>query len=118
MAKLKGSIELSEHQEQCLLIEWMELQFPSVRIFAIPNGSYKGIQARVKAKKEGLRSGVPDVMIPKWKLFIEMKRRKGGVLSPTQKDWISYLEESGYSVIVAKGFDDAKVQIIQFLDSL
>lgn len=118
MAKLQGSVELSEHQEQCLLIEWMELQHPSVRIFCIPNGSYRGIQARVKAKKEGLRSGVPDLMIPAWKLFVEMKKEKGGRLSDTQKDWKEYLESIGYTVIVAKGFKDAKIQIAQFLDSL
>ena len=118
MAKLQRSVELSEHQEQCLLIEWMELQHPSVRIFAIPNGSYKGIQARIKAKKEGLRSGVLDLMVPAWKLFIEMKKEKGGKLSETQKDWKQYLESVGYSVIVAHGFKDAKIQIAQFLDSL
>jgi hypothetical protein len=118
MAKLKGSVELSEHQEQCLLIDWMELQHPSVRLFAVPNGSYKGIQARVKAKKEGLRSGVPDLMIPAWKLFIEMKKKKGGRLSENQKDWAEYLESVGYTVIVGHGFSDVKIKIAEFLDSL
>lgn len=109
---------LTEHQEQCLFVEWFELQFPKVRIFAVPNGIRTSIGAAVKAKKEGVRTGVPDLFVSEWRLFIEMKREKGGRLSEAQKDWKEYLESVGYSVIVAHGFNDAKIQIAQFLDSL
>jgi len=73
--------------------------------------------SRMKHKREGLRSGVPDLFIPAWKLWIEMKAEKGA-LSVTQKDWKMYLEGIGQSVVVAKGFDSAKQQIIEFLDTL
>ena len=46
-----------------------------------------------------------------------MKAEKGA-LSVTQKDWKMYLEGIGQSVVVAKGFDSAKQQIIEFLDTL
>ena len=41
-----------------------------------------------------------------------MKREAGGVVSPVQRDWISYLESIGHRVIVGKGFEDARRQIL------
>ena len=62
-------------------------------------------------KVEGTVKGIPDLFIPAWKLWIEMKRVKGGVLSPEQKEIIAYLKSVKYSVIVGKGAEDAKQQI-------
>ncbi len=62
-------------------------------------------------KAEGVTPGVPDLCVPAWSLWVEMKRESGGVLSPVQKDWIAYLESIGHRVIVGRGFDDAKRQI-------
>jgi hypothetical protein len=42
---------------------------------------------------------------------VELKREKGGVVSPVQRDWIAYLESIGHRVIVGRGFEDAKRQI-------
>ena len=36
-----------------------------------------------------------------------MKRIKGGVLSPEQKDWISYLEQHNYKCMVGYGCEGA-----------
>lgn len=107
--------ELSEHEEQCLLVNWFEIQFPQVRIFAIPNGTWsKNIQVAMKAKREGVRKGVPDLYIPEWKLWIEMKREKGGSVSKEQKDWHEYLSSKcGDEVIIGKGFKDAREKILR-----
>jgi hypothetical protein len=43
------------------------------------------------------------LLIPEWFLWIEMKRLKGGKLSPEQADWIMYLRDSGYTVLVCAG---------------
>ena len=109
---------LSEHEEQCLFVQWMELQFPSVRFFAIPNGGYRAKLIAVKLKREGVRAGVPDVYVPAWKLWIEFKPEKGGKVTPVQKEWKEYLEGIGDTHFVARGFNDAKQKVIQFLDSL
>ena len=69
-------------------------------------------------KATGVVKGVPDLFVPAWRLWIEMKRTKGGSLSPEQKDWIDYLQNVGYCVIVGKGADDAKRQISAFFDQL
>jgi hypothetical protein len=65
--------------------------------------------ARLKA--EGVCSGVPDLFIPAWKTWIEMKRQKGGTVSQEQKDWTLYLQGLGYKVFICKGAEDAKDQI-------
>jgi hypothetical protein len=41
-----------------------------------------------------------------------MKRETGGIVSPVQKDWIEYLESIGHRVIIGRGFEDAKRQIL------
>ena len=64
-------------------------------------------------KAEGVTAGLPDLQIPAWCLWIEMKRQTGGTVSPAQKDWISYLESIGHQVIVGRGFEDAKEQVIK-----
>jgi len=63
-------------------------------------------------KAEGVSKGVPDLYIPAWRVWVEMKRQKGGTISPDQKDWHQYLASCGDCVIVAKGNEDAQRQII------
>ena len=100
----------SEHEEQVEFIQWCDRN--NVTVFAIPNGSHKSKAAANKFKAEGLRSGVPDLMIPIAKngyngLFIEMKRIKNSATSENQKEWILLLRDLGYKAEVAKGADMA-----------
>ena len=104
----------TEHEEQRELVRWFRQTWPGVRIFAIPNGGARSPATAGRLKAEGVSSGVPDLFVPAWGLWIEMKRAKGGSLSPEQKDWIEYLEGVGYWVIVGKGAEDAKQQISAF----
>jgi hypothetical protein len=55
--------------------------------------------------------GVPDLFVPAWETWIEMKRTKGGSLSPEQHLMHLHLRGLFYKVLVAKGFEDAKQQI-------
>jgi len=101
----------SEHLEQVRLVSWFRKTYPDVRIFAVPNGGARiGLQG-AKLKAEGVSPGVPDLCVPAWNLWVEMKRETGGIVSPVQKDWIEYLQGIGHHVIVGRGFEDAKRQI-------
>ena len=102
----------SEHLEQVRLVSWFRRQYPDTRIFAIPNGGHRGASQGASLKAEGVTPGVPDLFVPEWLLWLEMKREAGGVVSPVQRDWISYLEGIGHRVIVGRGFEDAKRQIL------
>lgn len=102
----------TEHEEQRELVRWFRQTWPGVLIFAIPNGGARSPATAGRLKAEGVASGVPDLFVPAWRLWIEMKRVKGSSLSAEQKDWIAYLNSGGYCCIVGKGAKNAKAQII------
>ena len=104
----------SEHLEQVRLVSWFRRSYPGVRIFAIPNGGHRGASQGASLKAEGVSPGVPDLCVPQWGMWIEMKRERGGVISPEQQDWLAYLSGVGHTTIVAKGCEDAKKQIVTF----
>jgi len=101
----------SEHLEQVRLVSWFRKTWPGVRIFAIPNGGGRSMAQGSALKAEGVTPGVPDLFVPAWGLWVEMKRATGGVVSPVQREWIAYLEGIGHRVIIGRGFEDAKSQI-------
>jgi hypothetical protein len=114
MASNKESIA-SEHAEQVTLISEFKREFPSVLIFSIPNGGFRDMNTAKKLKAEGAVKGIPDLFIPAWKTWVEMKRTKGGTLSPEQKKMKSHLESIGYKVIVGKGWAHAMQQLKEIL---
>ena len=107
----------SEHSEQVGFINWFRVKYPNVLIFAIPNGEKRAITVAKRLKAEGVVRGIPDLFIPQWNLWVEMKRISGGRLSPEQKGMIQYLEGVGHKVIVAKGAADASKQILEFCNA-
>ena len=107
----------SEHDEQAGLCRWLDAKFPHVRYFAIPNGGHRAIKTAKMLKREGVKPGVPDMYIPAWRLWIEMKRVKGGTVSRDQKDWHRYLESIGDTVVIGLGARDSSEKILKFLDA-
>jgi VRR-NUC domain. len=114
----------TEHQEQALLIQMVRLAAQTDHrlslLFAIPNGGHRHILTAQKLKDEGVKSGVPDLFLPVaiapyHGLFIEMKRRTGGKLSPNQKQWINALLKQGYKVVVANGASEAWSALREYL---
>jgi|TARA_R100001143_G_C3246254_1_gene81437 hypothetical protein len=101
----------TEHEEQRELVMWFRQEHPGVRIFAIPNGGHRSRTTGAKLKSEGVSAGVPDLYIPAWRCWIEMKREKGGKVSPVQKDWIAYLKGISDTVIIGNGCEDAQNKI-------
>lgn len=103
----------SEHQEQCTVIQYCKAK--KILVFAIPNANAMSslnktmaVKTMAKLKKEGLKSGVPDLFIPMptskhHGLFIEMKRQKGSSISLEQKAWIATLSNEGYKAVICKG---------------
>jgi hypothetical protein len=106
----------SEHLEQVIFVAWFRKTHQGVIIFAIPNGGGRSITQGVALKSEGVLAGIPDLFIPEWRLWIEMKRAKGGRVSNEQKEFKIYLEKVGYEVIICKGAEDAMCKIQTFLN--
>jgi hypothetical protein len=114
----------TEDSEQEALFQWAEraaCTMPELRLlFAVANGGYRHPATAARMKRTGVRAGVPDMLLPVaregWNgLFIELKRRKGGVVSVNQKEWIRRLAEQGYKVAVCKGWEEAKDEIEGYL---
>lgn len=112
-----------EHKEQVAFINWFNSveQFKDLIIFSIPNGGKRGIKTAIKLKKEGAKSGIADlhILLPNGKsVFIEMKKQKGGKLSPAQIDFMNKSQSLGHTVIVANGCSEASKKFIDYLKSL
>ncbi len=117
-----------EHEEQANLIAWAFAQRRAIpelgMLFAIPN---QGAARLKNLQTEGVMRGVPDLMLAvpamrfardsvKWHgLFIELKRRKGGKVSPDQYGWIAALSAQGYEAIVCYGAQEAREAILKYL---
>ena len=106
----------TEHEEQRETVSWFRKTYPGIRILAIPNGGARSPATAGRLKAEGVSAGVPDLFVPEWQLWVEMKRTKGGTVSKEQKDWINYLCNVNYCVIVCYGYEDAKKQIAEFFN--
>jgi len=93
----------SEDAEQITFLNWFKKNHPETLIFHVPNGGHRHKAVAVKMKQLGQVRGVPDLFIPEWFAFIEMKREKGGATSKEQKAMIQHLKDVGYTVEVCKG---------------
>lgn len=84
--------------------------------FHPPNGGYRSKSTAAKFKAMGTRPGVPDlIIIANGKVIgLELKRSRGGIVSPEQKVAHAEMEAAGATVMVARGYLDA----IQKLQSM
>lgn len=115
----------TEDEEQIMAMNWAELakgKWPELELlFHIPNGGKRGKREAARFRDMGVKAGVPDLCLPVPRgnyagLYIEMKRRKGGVVSPEQKKWISSLRGRGYAAEVARGGAEAVAIIEGYLE--
>jgi len=109
MASRLNTINPNEHQIQSAVIDWCALQ--GIPVFAIPNGGHRHVAVARKLQREGVKPGVPDLMIPMMRgryggMFLELKS-KGGTLRDVQKWWLNTLAYEGYWCAVAFGVDEA-----------
>lgn len=116
-----------EAEEQAALMTWarsplVRHQYPGLEfLIAIPNGlAASSIGAARLMKEQGMTAGVPDLFLPyPWGgyhgLWIELKRRQGGRLSPEQRRWLDALNRVGYLAEVCRGWDAARETLLAYL---
>lgn len=107
----------TEHEEQRDFIRWMRQNHPTIRVYAIPNGGHRHKGTAAKLKLEGVTKGVPDLHIPALHLWIEMKTKKNGRVSPDQKDWIEYLNQYCGTAVVCRGSLEAQRVVSEILQA-
>lgn len=106
--------EPTEYEEQIDFIRWFRRSFPGTLIFHIPNGEKRTKRDGARLKVAGVVPGVPDLFVPAWGLWLEMKAATGGQLSPEQREIIVQLESSGHTVRVCHGSSAAKDAVFAF----
>lgn len=116
-----------EHSHQTAVFMWAAIagmNCPELRLmFAIPNGGERNPIVAARLKAEGVKSGVPDVMLPVPRrnfagLFIEMKKLKGkgSRVDPNQTVWHEQLLKQYYHVQVCWGWEEARAVLCWYLE--
>lgn len=122
-----------EHIEQVALFQWLAWT-PApppcaagltldAYIIAIPNGGARSKAQAGKLKAEGVKAGVSDVLVAipmgaRHGLWLEMKapRPHAAAVSKQQKTWLSRMSAMGYACGVARGYEEAKALICDYLE--
>ena len=115
--------ELSEAEEQELVIKWAERMkgaHPELeKLLHIPNGGSRHPAEGAHLKRLGGRVGVPDLLLPypvgdHHGLWIELKSASG---RPTavQREWILWLRDQGYCAYICRGHEAAIRCIREYL---
>lgn len=123
--KQQGIPEAKEAQTQVAIFQWVAVmtgRYPELELlFHVPNGGSRNFYEAINLKRQGVKPGVPDMILPVPKgkyhgLFLELKRLGGRKPSEDQARWIEKLTEQGYKAVVAFGFDEAIETIKSYLD--
>lgn len=110
----------TEAEEQMCIFRWaayMAQEKPELKLlYHVPNGGKRDIGTARKLKQEGVKAGVPDIVLPVARggyhgLYIELKVGKN---KPTalQREWLEKLEKEGYYTTWCVGSKQA-IEVIQ-----
>lgn len=114
----------TESVEQISLFRWAAYQanaHPELRwLYHVPNGGHRSKATAGRLKAEGVKAGVPDIVLPEpcgiyHGLYIEMKRLRGSGATDKQSEWLEHLAERGYRTAVCRGWEAAAKEILSYL---
>lgn len=111
--------KLSEAQEQIIIFNWARF-IPELKwMFAIANGGSRHLLEAINLKRQGVKRGISDMMvpIPKGKyhgLFIELKVGRNKP-TPEQIEFILHANKYNYYAEVCYGHEEAIELIKKYL---
>lgn len=113
-----------EGAEQAALMVEIQVRMPEVfaLIYHVPNGGHRHIKVAADLKKQGVRAGIPDLVLPMARggyfgLYIEFKATppNDSPVSADQQARIRALNDHGYLAIVCRGHFDAMEQLRTYM---
>jgi hypothetical protein len=116
----------TEAQDQQSIMQWAawnQGQYPALRfLFHVPNEGDRGDRGHAIAVAQGLRPGVPDLLLPVAigeyiGLAIELKRAdRSNHPTADQRFWIEGMRRNGWRTEVCYGYDETIAVIEQYLN--
>jgi hypothetical protein len=113
-----------EGLEQAVLMAELRARMPEVAdlIFHVPNGGHRVKAVAAKLKAQGVKAGIPDLVLPMARggffgLYIEFKATppNDAAISSSQHERIRKLNDQGYLAVVCRGHFDTMEQIRAYL---
>ncbi|EPA95271.1 VRR-NUC domain-containing protein [Pseudomonas sp. G5(2012)] len=113
-----------EGLEQSALMAELRARMPEVAdlIFHVPNGGHRVKAVAAKLKAQGVKAGIPDLVLPMARggffgLYIEFKATPpyDAAISDSQHERIRKLNAQGYLAVVCRGHFDTMEQIRAYL---
>ena len=84
----------------------------------VPNGGHRRKVVAASLKRQGVKSGVPDVLIfAPIQAAIELKRKSGGSVNTNQRKWLSALGNAGWETYIARGADKAIEWLVEKVEN-
>ena len=123
---LNGQYTGTEAEEQAAIFEWAEWnksRIPELGLlYHVPNGGKRDIKTAMRLKQEGVKAGIPDIVLPVSRggyhgLYIELKVGKN---KPTKEQlkWLESLEQEGYYTTWCIGSQEAIKTIEEYLEMM
>ena len=104
--KFLGPEDHLQHQ----VIMWLKFQYPNLKYHHSPDASRRSPFERFKYEYLGSDAGYLDLTFPSLLLAIELKIKPNKV-TPSQTEWIEYLNKHGWTADVCFTFDQACAMI-------
>ena len=113
-----------EGLEQATLMAELRARMPEVAdlIYHVPNGGHRVKAVAAKLKAQGVKAGIPDLVLPMARggffgLYIEFKATppNDAAISSSQHERIRKLNDQGYLAVVCRGHFDTVEQIRAYL---
>jgi hypothetical protein len=113
-----------EGLEQAALMAELRARMPEVAdlIYHVPNGGHRVKAVAAKLKAQGVKAGIPDLVLPMARggffgLYIEFKATppNDAAISSSQHERIRKLNAQGYLAVVCRGHFDTMEQIRAYL---
>lgn len=112
-----------EGGNQEALFEWAACQMgrmPELEyLHHVPNGGRRDKATAMALKRQGVKAGVPDIVLPAARagyhgLYIELKAGRN-TTTASQERWLGYLRRQGYYTAVCYGWQAAAGLIEKYL---
>ena len=111
-----------KHRESIMqreAVKWFRLQYPKLKLIAIPNGGKRGKIEAAIMKAEGVLAGAADLFLIRanenyYGLWIEMKTETGK-LTASQMRFRDYVVSEGFQYVVCRSLDQFMELVTNYL---